>query len=388
MTMNTNREERLRREAAAAEANLARARSQPAQRSGPPAPGDLYALAEDETAALEWLAVYPHPDDSSLLLIVPADDFPLVGTPDVALSGDPARRHLTARCGQGLWVPAGLLEPHRRVGFLPDQGLRPVRQKLADLARGRLAGNEEQQQVDADPEYAEWLTLLEKIRELLRAKSSIQPPPPPSEWPEEEIFPPGTATSTPTHGRRRQPSEWPEEPIFPPGTATSTPTRGRRRQPSEWPEPSFPRPRPLSALLGVCFRPWAAAAVPPFATAAKADDGAEDPLERVRAELAAASAPVEGENMLAVGFDILMSQERRPTGLQLRLRGPQELRRRYVRASLLLPGRSQAASVELTAGRGALPLGGQDLPQLVSSRVGWKLSLADAAGRECLVRLE
>src|SRR5437868_4810928 len=139
--MSTERNERFRRAAAEAAANLGQARARAAQRSGPPAPGDLYVLGRIESAALEWLVVRAHPDDPALLLVVPADDFPLIGPPDLELPRDPVRRRLTARCGQGLWVPAALLEARRRVASLAIEAVPLVRQKLAALARGRVSAS-------------------------------------------------------------------------------------------------------------------------------------------------------------------------------------------------------------------------------------------------------
>jgi hypothetical protein len=184
-----SRPERLRQAITAAAQNLAGARALAAQRSGPPAPGDLYLFRLGEGAALEWLVVREHPDDPGLLLMVPADDFPLAGTPDVKVPDELAHRPLSVRCGQGLWLPARQLEPHLRVGSLAAEALRQVRQKLAELARGQAAGTEEQRQTDLDPEYEDWLGEVELMRQRLQEQAdqagrvvlfsdlSRQPPP-------------------------------------------------------------------------------------------------------------------------------------------------------------------------------------------------------------------
>jgi hypothetical protein len=138
-----------------------------------------------ESAALEWLVLRAHPDDPDLLLVLPCDDFPFAGTADVLLPADPAEHRLTARCGQGLWIPAALLDARRRIGSRPGDGLRPVRRKLADLARGRITGTEEQHAADADPEYEDWMGVVEGARERLRCLADHARPvyvlmPPPS----------------------------------------------------------------------------------------------------------------------------------------------------------------------------------------------------------------
>jgi hypothetical protein len=166
--MATDRKERLSRAAAEAAVNMGKARESAAGRSGPAAPGDLYVFPVSESAALEWLVIRAHPDDPGLLLLVPGDDFPLAGTADVPLPPDPTRRRLIARCGQGLWAPTTLLDARRRVGCLPVDQLPQVRQMLADLARGRNTGGEQQQQADADPEYEDWMEVVEGARKRLQ----------------------------------------------------------------------------------------------------------------------------------------------------------------------------------------------------------------------------
>src|SRR5262245_36477151 len=128
------------------------ARDEAARREGPPAPGDLYVFRLDAEVAPAWLVVRAHPDDSHLLLSVPVDDFPWAGPPDVIL---PQGR--TARCGQALWVPAGHLLPALRAGSVPEDVVRLVRRKVAELARGQVIATEQQQRADHDPAYEGWL---------------------------------------------------------------------------------------------------------------------------------------------------------------------------------------------------------------------------------------
>src|ERR1700736_3402209 len=93
------REERLRRAIAEAAARLARSEGRLSGRTGPPAPGDLYVFPLEGDAAPEWLVVREHPADRDVLFLVPADGFPLAGTPDVELAEESGGRPLTARCG-------------------------------------------------------------------------------------------------------------------------------------------------------------------------------------------------------------------------------------------------------------------------------------------------
>src|SRR4051794_3794844 len=125
--------DRIRKAIADAAEKLAR---QPVQAVGrdTPAPGDLYVFDAGEDVGLEWLVVRLHPDDPGLLLLAPADDFPLIGTPDVALPRELVGRPLSVRCGETDWFPASLCAPRLRVGAVPEQTLGLVCQRLADLA--------------------------------------------------------------------------------------------------------------------------------------------------------------------------------------------------------------------------------------------------------------
>ena len=166
----TDRMDRVRRAMTEAAESLAREPALGDDQSRPPTPGDLYVFDSAEDAALEWLVVREHPHDRDLLLVAPADDFPLAGTPDVMLPHELVGRPLTARCGEALWLPRGWCAPRLRVGTLPQEALSLVRRRLADLSRGRASGNDDQRQSDLDPEYEYWIGLVEQSRELLQRR--------------------------------------------------------------------------------------------------------------------------------------------------------------------------------------------------------------------------
>ncbi len=151
----------------------------------PTEPGDLYVFPPGGAAALEWLVVRPHPDDAGLLFVVPVDDYPRAGTPDVALAAEVAGRPRAARCGQGLWIAADRFEERHRAGRLADEALRLVRQKLADLARGRITSSDEQRAADDDSDYAGWMEDVEAARQRLEeppggSSGNAKGPPAPS----------------------------------------------------------------------------------------------------------------------------------------------------------------------------------------------------------------
>ena len=106
------------------------------ERSPGPVPGDFYVFGTPSDAAIEWLVVRQHPDDPGLVLLAPADDFPLVGRSDIPLNPQFLERPLTIRCGEAAWVIAKACPEHLRVGSVPNEAVTLVRRKLAALARG------------------------------------------------------------------------------------------------------------------------------------------------------------------------------------------------------------------------------------------------------------
>lgn len=146
----------------AAKVNLQTIEDRVSARSGGPKPGDMYVMEEN---ILEWLVIREHPDDSTLLFIVPTDDFPFAGTPDVDMSQE-ASRPLFARCGWGAWVPTSLLQERYRVDALPEPALALAREMMAKLARGKWVS---EPSVDNDPEYADWIGVVAQASGQLTA---------------------------------------------------------------------------------------------------------------------------------------------------------------------------------------------------------------------------
>jgi hypothetical protein len=167
--------ERLRRAVTEAAETLAHETTPGDDQVRPPSPGDLYVFDLAGDAALEWLVVREHPDDPDLLSVAPADEFPLAGTPDVALPRELAGRPLTVRCAKGLWLPATLCLPRLRVGAVRDEAVRLVRGRFAELVRGQAVGSAEQRSSDVDPEYETWMELVAQARELLQRRADRAP---------------------------------------------------------------------------------------------------------------------------------------------------------------------------------------------------------------------
>ncbi len=168
-------EARLRQTMAEALGSLNQVRRLGEGRSGPPAPGDLYVLWLRTQVPVEWLVVRAHPEHQDQLFVVPVDDAPLAGTPDVPLPQELVHRPLTARCGQGAWVPAAILPKRCRVSALPPEALLLVREGVARLVRGEFVNDPQREQADDNPNYADWMALVEKARLELEQMERVSP---------------------------------------------------------------------------------------------------------------------------------------------------------------------------------------------------------------------
>lgn len=167
--MATSGRDRIREAARAAAQRLAKSGvAEGTEREA--APGDLFVFGGEGELALEWLVVRFHPDDSTLLLLAPVDDFPLVGTPDLVLDAADFGRTLTVRVGETDWVPARCCVARLRVGTLSEHALGLVRGRLADLARCRMLASSDPS-VDFDPEYESWLEAVRHARQSIVARA-------------------------------------------------------------------------------------------------------------------------------------------------------------------------------------------------------------------------
>ena len=136
------------------------------QRQEPAAPGDLYVVAECAEQPVEWLVVKPEPGDR--VLVIPADTQTLVGSTDVAVAEHEPGGPLALRCGHGVGIDAGLLDPEMRTGSLADEALARVRRRLA----GELETSTDQVETDSDPEYLLWIEdVVEPARVTLEQAS-------------------------------------------------------------------------------------------------------------------------------------------------------------------------------------------------------------------------
>lgn len=121
------------------------------RRDLPAGPGDLVVLAATAELPVEWAILDRRNGE---LLAVPADTHPLVGSADLSVEPD---RSLVLRCLSGLWLSAAMFKTHLRTGVLSAESVTAALHRWRQLEKGELAASPLAEEVDADPEYREWI---------------------------------------------------------------------------------------------------------------------------------------------------------------------------------------------------------------------------------------
>lgn len=117
----------------------------------PNAPGNVYVFDHNTDIALVITVVRTHPDDNSVVLVVPCDDCStFVGTADEDLS-ELMEYPFVARCGECIWLPADQLSSFTYVDTVNQTGLSNIKVKIHELATGKDTA--QRPEVDCDPEY-------------------------------------------------------------------------------------------------------------------------------------------------------------------------------------------------------------------------------------------
>jgi len=136
----------------------------------PPEPGDLFVLAATADLPVEWAILDRRPGRAGELLAVPADTRPLAGSADVEVPAELSGGPLSLRCRFGVWLDAGLFEPELRSGALTPDIVAEALQRFRRLESGDLEASPLAEEVDADPEYADWIREVpERARALAAA---------------------------------------------------------------------------------------------------------------------------------------------------------------------------------------------------------------------------
>ena len=143
-------------------AELERRRGQPA------GPGDLFVLPATAELPVEWAIL--ERGAGGKLLAVPADSGPPAGTADIEVPADAPGGPLSLRCRFGMLLEGSLFTPDLRSGVLAPETVAEALHRLRQVESGNLVGSPLREEVDADPEYVDWIRdVPQRARELAMA---------------------------------------------------------------------------------------------------------------------------------------------------------------------------------------------------------------------------
>jgi hypothetical protein len=132
-----------------------------------PQAGDIFRIDNHKTIELlQWVLLY---SQSKQWFIVPADDNPMTGSTDIAISEKALYGPLTLRCGQGIWISETNLDLNLRVGILENWHL----YRAIDKVKGKVQSTAWQRETEADPEYEEWMEQVIQERKSLKFKKPV-----------------------------------------------------------------------------------------------------------------------------------------------------------------------------------------------------------------------
>ncbi len=138
--------------------------------------GDIFIFDNPKTMGLQWVIVDSHVKEKNWWLTVPADDYPLVGSTDIAISKKSLCSPLTLRFGenQGLWIHKRDFDINSRVGFLEEWDQERAFEKVEQIRAGKIKNTASQAETDIDPEYEEWMAIVTQGQQaLMQEESSV-----------------------------------------------------------------------------------------------------------------------------------------------------------------------------------------------------------------------
>ncbi len=139
-----------------------------------PCPGDSFVLRSTEHPG-EWLVVERNPDDVRRLLVVPVDDYPLLGSHDLELLPG-SERVANARCDLATWFDAATFRHELRTGSLQPEVLVRIGEKRAEIAEPTFTAPLLGEEVDGDPEYRHWLRETQQAMAVLHNVTTTREP--------------------------------------------------------------------------------------------------------------------------------------------------------------------------------------------------------------------
>ncbi len=170
---NQNPLERLKQLAAEMENKLEKIAKRLSQLPKTPQAGDIFRFDNPETVGLQWVLLFSHSEDKHLWLTVPADDNPMTGSTDIAISKKALCGPLTLRCGQSVWKRETDLDIRLRVGVLENWHRYRATDKVKQVFEGQIQSTAWQRETEADPEYEEWMEQVSHDRGTLKQVAQL-----------------------------------------------------------------------------------------------------------------------------------------------------------------------------------------------------------------------
>lgn len=169
--MNQNPLEQLHQLAKTMENKLEKVANKLSQLPKTPQAGDIFRIDNQNTMRLlQWVLLY---SQSKQWFIVPADDNPMTGSTDIAISEKALCGPLTLRCSQGIWIPETNLDLSLRVGVIENWHLYRAIDKVKQVFAGKIQSTVWQRETEADPEYEEWMEQVIQERQALNFKKPV-----------------------------------------------------------------------------------------------------------------------------------------------------------------------------------------------------------------------
>jgi hypothetical protein len=154
------------------------------RQGGPPMPGDLFVLVATKDLPVEWAILERRSTGAGgELLAVPADTNPAAGSADVEVPAGARGGPLSLRCRFGAWLDAGLFAAAKRSGSLAPETVAEALRHFRHVEAGTLEPSPLAEEVDADPEYADWIRdVPERAASLALAASQRRSQSHPHRW--------------------------------------------------------------------------------------------------------------------------------------------------------------------------------------------------------------
>ncbi len=132
----------------------------------PPQPGDVYQLPIPSEIDIEWVVAEASNDR---LFLLPADGNSLAGNRDLTTQHAVTPGSFVVRCGFGIWAPTAMFKSRFRTEVLPPADREALRQHLLRVRDGTVGRTEAADEIEADPEYDDWLVEVDRAIRALEA---------------------------------------------------------------------------------------------------------------------------------------------------------------------------------------------------------------------------